>query len=170
MEIRRLNQHDAEALYRLRLHALESEPQSFRESHEELREMDVATYAQRLGTGGEDDFVLGAFQGSELIGMVGFYRERPLKCQHKGWIWGMFVTEPLRGKGVGRALLSGALERARKLTGLTQVRLTVSTTQDAARKLYLSCRFRVFGVEPQAMCVNGAFVDEEQMALPLLPE
>jgi hypothetical protein len=49
------------------------------------------------------------------------------------------------------------------------VRLTVSTTQDAARKLYLSCRFRVLGVEPQAMGVNGEFVDEEQMALPLLP-
>ena len=49
------------------------------------------------------------------------------------------------------------------------MRLTVSTTQDAARKLYLSCCFRVFGVEPQAMGVNGEFVDEEQMALPLPP-
>jgi RimJ/RimL family protein N-acetyltransferase len=167
MNIRRLTANDAEALYRLRLHALEVEPKSFRESHEELRKVAVATYAERLGTGGDDNFVLGAFEGSEIIGMVGLYREQPMKCRHKGWIWGMFVDHSQRGKGIGRSLLMAALERARKLPGLTQIRLTVSTTQDAARKLYVSCGFRVFGLEQQAMCVNGEFVDEEQMVLPV---
>ncbi len=167
MNIRRLTENDAQALYCFRLHALEVEPKSFRESHEELRKVAVATYAERLGTGGDDNFVLGAFEGSEMIGMVGFYRELPLKCRHKGWIWGMFVDRSQRGKGIGRALLTAALERARKVPGLAQVRLTVSTTQDAARKLYVSCGFRVFGVEQQAMCVNGEFVDEEQMGLPV---
>ena len=167
LNVRRLAESDAEALYRLRLHALESEPKSFRESFEELQKIAVDTYAQRLGTGGEDNFVLGAFDGSELVGMVGFYREQPLKCRHKGWIWGMFVDHSRRGKGLGRALLTAVLERARKLPGLTQIRLTVSITQDPARKLYVSCGFRVFGIEPQAMCVNGEFVDEEQMVLPV---
>jgi RimJ/RimL family protein N-acetyltransferase len=167
MNIRRLNPADADALYRLRLHALESEPKSFRESDEELREIPVATYAERLGTATDDNFVLGAFEDSKLIGMVGFYREVPLKCRHKGWIWGMFVDQSHRGKGIGQALLTAALERARQLPELTQMRLTVSVTQEAARKLYATCGFRVFGVEPQAMKVNGEFVDEEQMMLPL---
>jgi ribosomal protein S18 acetylase RimI-like enzyme len=167
MNIRRLIGSDAEVMYRLRLHALESEPKSFRESHEELRKVAVETYAARLGAGTDDNFVLGAFDGSELVGMVGFYRDLPLKCRHKGWIWGMFVDHSQRGKGIGRALLTAALERTRKLPGLTQVRLTVSVTQDAARKLYVRCGFRVFGVEPQAMSVNGEFVDEEQMVLPV---
>ena len=43
------------------------------------------------------------FVGFELIGMVGFYRERPLKCQHKGWISGMFVTQS-PGAGLPRHL------------------------------------------------------------------
>jgi RimJ/RimL family protein N-acetyltransferase len=168
MNIRRLAASDAEAMYRLRLHALESEPQSFRESHEELRKVSVADYAERLGSATDDNFVLGAFEGPELIGMVGFYREHTLKCRHKGWIWGMFVDQPHRGKGIGRTLLTAALERARQLPQLTQIRLTVSVTQDAARKLYASSGFRLFAVEPQAMQVNGAFVDEEHMFLPLL--
>jgi RimJ/RimL family protein N-acetyltransferase len=167
MNIRRLNAADADALYRLRLHALESEPKSFRESAEELRKIPVATYAGRLGSPTDDNFVLGAFEDSELVGMVGFYRETPLKCRHKGWIWGMFVDHPHRGKGLGRALLTAALERGSKLPELTQIRLTVSVTQDAARKLYARCGFRVFGLEQQAMKVNGEFVDEEQMMLPL---
>jgi RimJ/RimL family protein N-acetyltransferase len=167
MNIRRLIASDAEAMYRLRLHALESEPESFGESHEELRKVAVETYAERLGAADDDNFVLGAFLGPELIGMVGFYCEQALKRRHKGWIWGMFVEQPQRGKGIGRALLTAALERARQLPRLAQVRLSVSVTQVAARKLYASFGFRGFGVEPQAMQVNGAFIDEEQMVLPI---
>ena len=167
MNIRRLNAADANTMYRLRMHALEVEPNSFRESHEELAKVAVATYAERLGGATDDDFVLGAFEGPEMIGMVGFYREQSLKCRHKGWIWGMFVDHAQRGKGIGRALIHAAIERVRLLPGLTQLRLTVSTTQDAARKLYLSCGFRVTGLEPQAMIVSGESIDEEQMTLPL---
>jgi RimJ/RimL family protein N-acetyltransferase len=167
MNIRRLAASDAEAMYQLRLHALKSEPQSFRESHEELRKVPVAAYAERLGAATDDNFVICAFEGPELIGMVGFYREQALRCRNKGWIWGMFVDQSHRGKGVGRALLSVAVERTGQLPRLTQLRLTVSVTQEAARKLYANSGFHVFGVEPQAMQVNGAFLDEEQMLLPL---
>jgi RimJ/RimL family protein N-acetyltransferase len=167
MEIRRLTERDAESMCRLRLHALEPEPNSFRESPDEMRKTPVQMYAERLGTAAEDNFVLGAFEGAELIGMVGFYRDPSVKCRHKGWIWGMFVAQSERGKGTGFSLLSGALDRARKLAGLEQVRLTVATTQDAARKLYIRNGFRSFGTEPKALHVNGSFVDEDHMFLPL---
>jgi ribosomal protein S18 acetylase RimI-like enzyme len=172
MNIRRLTAADADALYGLRLHALQSDPRGFRESHEELQNVAVATYAQRLGDVTDDTFVLGAFAdnetiGCELIGMVGFYREQALKCRHKGWIWGMFVMPNHRGRGVGRALLAAAIERARKIAGLAVIRLSVSTTQDAARGLYQGCGFRVTCREAQAMIVDGVFIDEEQMTLSL---
>jgi RimJ/RimL family protein N-acetyltransferase len=170
MNVRRLTASDAEAMYRLRLHALESDPKGFRESLEELRTVAIATYAERLGTNADDNFVLGAYgdqdsDAQKMIGMVGFYREQPLKCRHKGWIWGMFVAGSHRGKGIGRALVIEAIANARKIRGLRVIRLTVSTTQGPARKLYANCGFRVTGVEPQAMIVNGEPIDEEQMML-----
>jgi RimJ/RimL family protein N-acetyltransferase len=171
MNIRRLTAADAEAMYRLRLRALKSDPKGFRESHEELRDVTVARYAERLGTNTDDNFVLGAFDAQDafgvqaMIGMVGFYREQPLKCRHTGWIWGMFVAESRRGKGIGQALLTAAVAEARKIGGLRVIRLTVSTTQDAARKLYASCGFRLTGLEPQAMVVDGESIDEERMML-----
>jgi len=58
MNIRRLTAADAEAMYRLRLRALKSDPKGFRESHEELRHVTVAKYAERLGTNAVDNFVL----------------------------------------------------------------------------------------------------------------
>jgi RimJ/RimL family protein N-acetyltransferase len=172
MNVRRLIASDAEAMYRLRLHALESDPKGFRESLEELRTVAVATYAERLGTNADDNFVLGAYDDQDsdaqkIIGMVGFYREQQLKCRHKGWIWGMFVVENHRGKRIGRALVTQAVANARKISGLRTIRLTVSTTQEAARKLYANCGFRVTGLEPQAMIVSGESIDEEQMMLDL---
>src|ERR1700730_14788295 len=96
MNIRRLTAADAEAMYRFRLHALQSDPKGFRETHEELRNTAIATYAERLGSNADDNFVLGAFEAAEMVGMVGFYCEQPLKCRHKGWIWGMFVAQSRR--------------------------------------------------------------------------
>jgi hypothetical protein len=43
----------------------------------------------------------------------------------------------------------------------------VSITQDAARQLYRTLGFRVFGVEPRGLGIGGEFVDEEHMILDL---
>jgi len=79
----------------------------------------------------------------------------------------MFVAESHRGKGIGQALLTAAIAEARKINDLRVIRLTVSTMQDVARKLYASCAFRMTGLEPQAMVVDGESIDEQRMMLSL---
>jgi ribosomal protein S18 acetylase RimI-like enzyme len=103
MEIRRLTERDAGALWQFRLTGLEIDPWAFGESVEELRNTTVEQYATRLGSGGSENFVVGAFDGATLVGMVGFYREKHLKRKHKGHIWGVFVLPSARGRGLGRA-------------------------------------------------------------------
>ena len=166
-EIRRQTERDAEEFYNLRLSALTSSPYAFGESAAEFQNTTVQKSAERLGSGSADSFVMGAFDGPKLVGTIGLYREPPAKRRHKGHIWGVFVAGSHRGSGVGKALLTAILDAAREMPGLTQVRLSVSVTQREARALYTAVGFQTWGIEPRALCVDGEFVDEEHMYLPL---
>jgi RimJ/RimL family protein N-acetyltransferase len=63
--------------------------------------------------------------------------------------------------------MTAILECAREMTGLRQIQLSVAATQESARHLYVELGFRSFGVEPQALQVDGEFIDEEHFYLPL---
>jgi len=165
MEIRRLTEGDAQALWDLRTTALRSEPEAFGESVEEHLQTPLETIAERLRSGGDENFVLGAISNSELVGMVGFYRELRRKRCHRGWIWGMYVAPRWRDQGIGRRLLEEAVRLTRKISGLQRVLLSVSSTQSAARHLYESVGFSIFGTEPQALRVEDRLVDEDYMGL-----
>ncbi len=167
MEIRRFEVKDAKALWKLRMAALEVEPWAFAESVEELQQISVEEYGRRIESGAEVNFVIGAFEADVAVGMCGFYREAHAKRRHKGHLWGVFVALEARGKGLGRTLVVRAVETARSLPDLRSLHLTVSITQGAARQLYRRLGFRVYGVEPRALGIDGKFVDEEHMVLDL---
>jgi ribosomal protein S18 acetylase RimI-like enzyme len=166
VNIRRVLANDAEALWNLRLEALEKDPLSFSESVHEFRHKTVDTYREQFCTQ-EDNYVVGAFDNDRLVAMAGFYREQHAKRRHKGRIWGVYVSPLHRGQGVGRMVMSKLLESARALPGLECVLLTVTAEGQQARSLYKSLGFRMFGIEPRALQVNGCYLDEEFMILEL---
>jgi hypothetical protein len=56
-----------------------------------------------------------------------------------------------------------ALRRAGTVAGLDQIILTVGDYQAAAKKLYASLGFTVFGHEPAALKIGEVTVDEDLM-------
>jgi ribosomal protein S18 acetylase RimI-like enzyme len=164
MEIRFLNTDDAAEWLRLRIEALERDPQAFSASLEEYRSLSIDEVKQRLWSS-EDAFVVGAFEESHLLGMAGFFRDKGPKTRHKGHVWGVYVTMEARGKKLGRRMMERLLERGWATAGVEQILLSVATTQTEAAKLYRSLGFQPFGREPWALKVAGMLIDEEYLVL-----
>jgi RimJ/RimL family protein N-acetyltransferase len=166
MEIRFLTAEDAGEWSRLRLEALQLEPAAFSSSVEEHQALPIEEIRKRLSAN-PNSFVVGAFEEGRLVGITGFHRETGPKTCHKGRVWGVYVTALKRGQGLARGMMKALLERATALAGLEQVLLSVTSTQTAALVFYRSLGFELFGTEPRALNINGEFIDEHYLVLPV---
>jgi ribosomal protein S18 acetylase RimI-like enzyme len=164
IDLRRLAPDDA-ALYRdIRLEALAESPDAFSSTLETEKERPLEAFAARLA----DSHVIGAFDGSELTGVAGFYVQPGPKHAHKGMLWGMYVRPGYRGLGIGRMLVEAIIDHARRRVELLQ--LFVVSDNLPARQLYQSLGFVEYGVERHATKYRGRYHDDVLMALPLVLE
>jgi ribosomal protein S18 acetylase RimI-like enzyme len=160
-EVRRLGPDDAAAFQALRLEGLATDPCAFAASHDEEVGQSLAEVAGRL----ERQPVFGAFDGMDLLGIAGFAMPPQAKKRHKGVLWGVYVHEAARGRGLGRALVLRVIEHAR--AHVAQLHAAVVTSNHAARELYRSLGFATYGVEPRGLACAGQYCDQELMALVL---
>ena len=170
MQVRILNEKDAEAFWKIRLRALQENPESFGASYEEILERGIAGTAQGLGRreGTPENVTFGAFdEKGQLVGLAGFRREEETKKRHKGLIWGMYVPKELRGQGIGKALLEAAIKYAKSLPDLERINLAVVLTNKEARLLFVSHGFQTYGMERRALKLHDHYFDQELMTLPL---
>lgn len=164
MQVRRLAPADVDAYRALRLRALREHPEAFTSSYEEDAAQPPEWTRQRLASPSFAGW--GAFEAAALFGMVGLERERRAKNRHKATVVGMYVAPEAAGHGVGRALLDVLVAHARA-EGVASLVLTVTVGNEPARRLYQGAGFRSFGIEPDAIRVEGRAHAKNHMYLEL---
>ena len=164
MNIRRLSASDAPVFRALRLAALLDKPEAFVASHEEEKDQPIEYLEQRL-IHRPGHAVFGVFAGDPLVGVAGMSRETTLQLAHKCNLWGMYVAESVRGRGMARDLLGAVLTHARATRGVAKVTLSVDSANVAAIGLYESLGFVVFSRETDAVRLHGQSRDDLQMHL-----
>ena len=159
IQVRQLGRADATEYRSIRLFALRDSPTSFGSSYDDESALPLEAFAKPLDAISART-VFGAFLGHELVGIVGIEREQGVKERHKALLRSMFVAPEHRGAGVGRQLLDHALACIGAMPGIRQVTLAVTESNSAAVSLYESSGFRQYGREPDALLVDGVYVDE----------
>ena len=151
-EIRLLVPGDAEEYVVLRREMLADSPWAFLASPEQDRGCDVEKVRTSLAR--PDAAIVGARDAGKLVAVAGVSRDEALKRRHIAVIWGVYVTPSARGRGLGRSVVSRAMEAARAWPGISSLHLAVSDNATVAKKMYESLGFVVWGVEPDAVRIG----------------
>jgi RimJ/RimL family protein N-acetyltransferase len=160
--IRKLERTDAQEFQRLRLFALQNNSTSFGSSFEEEVKKTLEQFEGFIEPKSERVF-WGAFEDATLIGMVGLGREDGVKTEHKGFIRSMFVDPSARKLGVASELLKTAINFSEAQMKLEQLTLAVNSTNIEAINLYKKFKFVEYGIEPNALKIEGKYFAEMLM-------
>ncbi|MDN4607892.1 GNAT family N-acetyltransferase [Sporosarcina highlanderae] len=163
MQIKRLCPQDAGAYYTIRLEALTMNPEAFAASFLEEKRQSAEKYSERFQ--GDDSVTFGAFDESGLIGTITLIPEKLMKLKHRASIVAMYVKPEKRGNGVAKQLMGAVIQMAGSLEGIEQIHLTVVSSNSAAIRLYSSFGFKTYGIEKNALKIDGTYFDEELMVL-----
>ncbi|HEY8245353.1 MAG: GNAT family N-acetyltransferase [Vicinamibacteria bacterium] len=168
--VRKLAATDVDAYRALRQRGLAEHPEAFTSSADEEAALPADKLARRLASDAARpyDAVFGAFDGGALAGLCGIDVDMRAKVRHKGHVFGMYVPSERAGRGVGAALIERVVTHARE-HGLTQLALTVTADNPAARRVYERAGFAIVGREPHAIRVDGRSHDKLFMVL-FLPQ
>lgn len=153
VRIARLGPSDLSLYKRLRDEALRLYPDAFDADLESEQARPPESYLGRLGLtdtlGGT--FLLGAWDGADMVGMVGLERQSLQKLRHCAEMNSMMVHPGHTGRGIGIQLVQAAVTLARQALGLELITLRVSTSGQSAIRLYERAGFQACGVVPHAI-------------------
>lgn len=168
--IRRFNAADVPAYLSIRREMLLNAPWAFGSSPEDDRGLDPRAVQERVESA--ESAIIGAFDregGSPegLCAVAGVGREPKRKARHLATIVGVYTRTACRGQGLGRRVVTAAIDLARAWSGVDLVQLAVSEHAPEARRLYERLGFVAWGVEPEALRLDGRAYAEIHMKLRL---
>ncbi|GAB4069786.1 GNAT family N-acetyltransferase [Angustibacter speluncae] len=140
LQVERLGPDEATRFRRLRLTALQADPDAFYRTHAE--EVDHPTTYWEGWLSHDDAPVVVAVLDGHDVGLAGLVPDRHAEGELA--VVAFWVAPVARGRGVGRALLDDLEARARA-AGAAAMTLEVADANDAAVRLYAAAGFEPTG-------------------------
>ena len=153
----------------LRLRALREHPDAFMETPEAFEARSVESINERM----KESETRGGFTlvaeipERGLVGTASLGIGFTPKDSHRGLVWGVYVAPEARGLGIARLLMKEVIERASCNPTLRNIHLSVVRSNNQALSLYESLGFMRYGVDVDALYVNGEYLSEVLMAMDL---
>ncbi|MBM3503948.1 MAG: GNAT family N-acetyltransferase [Alphaproteobacteria bacterium] len=160
--IRQLGESDAKKLRTIWIEALKAEPEMYEAFCASIEKRPLSHFKKRLTKGA----VFGAFRKGKL---VGFSALRPVLspgARHKAEMWGLYLREPLRGKGLAMELIDAIEGFAREKFDVINVRVVDKNRR--TRRFLDRVGYKLYGIERRAIRSGGRFFDVELRAKRLL--
>jgi ribosomal protein S18 acetylase RimI-like enzyme len=140
VKIRRIGRDEWQKLRELRLRALLDAPDAFGSTHDQEANDSEDAWRDWAADGAEDGpgFAAIAVGRTGWVGMAVGAPDR----EHPGesGLFAMWVDPAVRGEGIGRRLVDEVVEWARS-AGFGSIRLRVTTSNNAAVRLYERCGY-----------------------------
>jgi len=148
--------------------ALAEAPAAFLETQEEVLADPIDAWDSRAaaGTGEGDALIVLALDGGRPVGVAGIARDIGQRRRHRATMWGVWVNPSHRGRGVGRRIVTEALDWAGE-RDVRAVYLEVVENEDPSWSLYGRLGFVRREVDPFGAHVDGRFVALEHLVLVL---
>lgn len=136
-----------------RLRALQKEPVAFCSTYErEFAWLDEKWQQSLKDISDGKLWIYFVSVAGKIVGMIGGYSDFEDRKDYRVYVWGMYVDQLYRSKGVGRALAVRLLYELGKLDHIHVVCLEVNSSQVFALRLYESLGFSRIGVDSHVFC------------------
>lgn len=165
MLVRKLTADDAAVLQACRLFGLDESPDAYLATLAEVRQSPLSRLEGELRD--DDIHYVGAFDGEQMIGFMRYLRDPRQARRHVAEVRSVYVRGSARGRKVGSTMLRTLIDDARA-AGIESLILAVLEDNAAARRLYESCGFRLYGMEPMAIRKAEGDIDQAHYHLHLV--
>lgn len=156
IEIISLSEGEWHEYKKLRLEALQKDPEAFGKTYDEVITFSDEKWKELL----ESYICLFAKAGKDLIGMIALELNTSENSRHRAEIRQLYVRKEWRNKGVGKQLMVALLKELKKLPYFKKVVLYVTQTQTSAQELYKSLGFRMVGTLEKDIKIGDELYDE----------
>ncbi|MFA9289366.1 MAG: N-acetyltransferase family protein [Weeksellaceae bacterium] len=142
----------------IRLEALQADPIAFGETYENIQSKPESYWRERLAST-ESRWIF-AQVDEQIVGMMGARISLKNEIQDTAIIVGVYVSTLYRGNGIGKKMLESLLKLLKDLNSVKKVKLWVSETQIAAKKMYEDVGFIYTGTDEKQIEYKNNFYNE----------